>query len=344
MNMSRLYKLSTYWILLALLLAACGSPTVSPTTSPPPKVTLALGYIPSVQFAPFYVAAAKGYYKEAGLEVEFKHGIQTDLLQQVGSGALSYAVASGDEMLVARSQGVPLVYTGAYFQKYPVTMIVPKSAGITDIKGIKGKVIGVPGPYGATYTGLKALLFSAGLSEGDVQVQSIGFTQVDALQQGKVQAVMGYANNEPLQLERRGVPVQTFPVWETTNLVSNGIVTNEKHLSANPDQVGALVRATMRGLGETIRDPEGAFEASLKYAPEAGSGANRESQMAVLRASIPLWQSEAANEHGIGYSDPAAWEATQLFLKRSGALRKDVDLAAAYTNKYITKSPASQSP
>ncbi len=349
-------------LILAVLLVACGSPATqgpgqNPAVATTPtafgtgampeatgvtKLTLALGYIPSVQFAPFYVAAERGYYADEGLDVEFKHGIEPDLLKIVGSGDLQYAVASGDEMLVARSQGVPLVYTGAYFQKYPVTLIASEKSGIKSVGDLKGKTVGVPGLFGATYTGLKALLDSAGLKEADVTARSIGFTQVQALQRGQVDAVMGYANNEPLQLKRLGVPVRTFPVWETTNLVSNGIITNESNLQARPDEVGAVVRATMRGLRETIRDPDAAFETSLKYAPEAGSAENRESQLEVLNTSIPLWQSDVSDANGAGYTDPKAWEETLTFLRRSDAVKSDVDLKAAYTNRFVEKDAATR--
>ncbi|MEJ7653875.1 MAG: ABC transporter substrate-binding protein, partial [Chloroflexia bacterium] len=145
----------------------------------------------------------------------------------------------------------------------------------------------------------------------------------------------GYANNEPLQLERLGVPVNTIGVWETTNLVSNGVVTNESNLKAEREEVGALVRATMRGLEDSIADPEAALEAGLKYVPEAA--ATRELQLEVIRASIPLWQNEASKLNGSGYSDPEAWRSTLQFLRKSGAVTKDVDLEAAYTNEFVEK-------
>ena len=300
------------------------------------KITLGLTYKPDVQFAPFYVAAEKGYYKQEGLDVEFKHLMEADMLKLVGAGQMRYAVASGDEMLIARSQGVPLVYTGAYFHKYPVSLITKKEAGVTQVKDIKGKSVGVPGPFGATYTGLKALLYSAGLTEQDVQVRPIGFTQVQALQRGQADAVMGYQNNEPVQLERLGVPVNTIPVWQQTDLVSNGIITNEQNLAANPEEVGALVRATMRGLQASIDSPEAALEATLKRVPEAG-GEQRAASLAVLKASVPLWHSDASDKNGLGYTDPESWEATRDFLKRAGALAKDVDLSKAYTNRFVQR-------
>lgn len=304
-------------------------------------MTLGLTYKPDVQFAPFYLAAQRGYYREEGLDVQFQHLADADLLKLLGAGRLQYAVAGGDEMLVARSQGAPLVYVAAYFHKYPVALVSKKEAGITEVAQLRGKSVGVPGPFGATYTGLKALLYSAGLTERDVQVRSIGFTQVQALQRGQADAVMGYANNEPVQLERLGVPVNTIPVWREANLVSNGIITNEEHLAANPEQVGALVRATMRGLRDAVNGPEAALDASLKYVPEAG-GPNREGSLAVLRASVDLWRNELSRTNGLGYTDPAAWAATRDFLRRAGSPGEDVDLQGAYTNRFVSKDVSAE--
>ena len=302
------------------------------------KVTLGLGFRPNVQFAPFYLAAQKGYYRDEGLDVSFEHPGDTDLLKLTAAGrTLDYAVASGDEMLVARSQGAPLVYVGAYFHKYPVALIVPEDSGVTRVEQLEGKTVGVPGLFGATYTGLKALLSSAGLAETDVTIRSVGFTQADALQQKKVDAVMGYLNNEPLQLRRRGVAVRTFPVYESTDLVSNGIITNEAHLAAEREQVAALVRATMRGVRDAVADPEAALGAALAYVPEAG-GENRAGSLEVLRASVPLWTGREAEVNGFGYTPPAAWEATRDFLRRAGSLGDpDVDVGKAYTNEFTLR-------
>lgn len=371
-----MFRLSpTILLLCALLLAACGGRPAAPArdgapgetaASPPPsaatsedapagatptappraggsgnptRVTLGLGYKPDVQFAPFYLAVRNGYYAEEGLEVEFRHLGDADLLKLAGTGQLDYAVASGDEMLVARSQGVPLVYVGAYFHQYPVALIAPEESGITRVEQVRGKTIGIPGQYGATYNGVRALLYAAGLDESDVTLRSISFTQVQALERGQVDAVMGYLNNEPLQLRRLGMAVRTFPVSESAALVSNGVVTNEEQLESDPEQVQRVVRATMRGLEAAIADPEAAYEASLAHVPEAG-GENREAQLAVLRASVPLWRSEAAAEHGAGYTAPEDWAATRDFLERAGSLAGEVDVEAAYTNRFITKELA----
>ncbi|MCO5176960.1 MAG: ABC transporter substrate-binding protein, partial [Thermomicrobiales bacterium] len=84
------------------------------------KVTLALGFVPNVQFAPYYVAIDNGYYEDAGFDVEVQQGPNPDLLAQLGSGSIDFAVTSGDGLIPARAAGIPVTYVMAQFQKYPV--------------------------------------------------------------------------------------------------------------------------------------------------------------------------------------------------------------------------------
>ena len=192
--------------LLVLLLSACGSSSSTTTssggsTTPQPgakNISIGLGYIADIQFAPFYVAQSKGYYKAAGLNVTFNQGIVPDLIGSMVAGKNDFVFAGGDETLQARDKNVKVVDVATIFQKYPVSVIVPANSSIKTLADLKGHTIGVPGPYGSTYTGLLALLYSAKLSLSDVKVQSIGFTQVAALVGHKVDAVVGYSNNEPL--------------------------------------------------------------------------------------------------------------------------------------------------
>src|SRR5712692_1802600 len=105
-RMSFILSVSSLFVLLALLLGACGASTSPSSTGQPSlaKVSIGLGYIPDIQFAPFYVAQSKGYYKAAGLNVTFHHGIVNDLIGSMVLGHDNLVFASGDEELVARSK------------------------------------------------------------------------------------------------------------------------------------------------------------------------------------------------------------------------------------------------
>src|SRR5947209_11223896 len=121
--------------LLVVLLSACGSDTssTSGSTSTQPaarNVSIGLGYIPDIQFAPFYVAQSKGYYKAAGLNVTFHHGIVNDLISYMVLGKDDFVFASGDEELVTRSKNLHVVDVATIFQRYPVSVSVPADSSI----------------------------------------------------------------------------------------------------------------------------------------------------------------------------------------------------------------------
>jgi NitT/TauT family transport system substrate-binding protein len=327
-----LKKLVLMLIVLTLIALSGCSGTVSATpTAPaaPTKVTLAMGYIPNVQFAPFYVAVNKGYFAEENLEIEFDYGMETDLLNLVGTDALQFAVASGDQVILARGQGLPVVYVMTYFQRFPVAVVSLKDVPLSKPEDLIGRSVGIPGLWGASYIGWLALLDTAGIDQGDVKLESIGYTQVASLTEGQVDAAVVYAANEPVQLRQAGYETNIIYVADYMNLVSNGIITNEKTIAERPELVAGLVRAVLRGLRYTIDHPEEAFEICLEYVPEAG-GENRDVQMAVLEESIKFWQSDT-----LGQSDGSAWEMSQDFMLQAGLAETRTDPEKMYTNDFI---------
>src|SRR5213078_1638668 len=311
--LSFLLPYSSLLILLALVLVACGGSTSTGTTpsstSAPPsltKVSIGLGYIPDIQFAPFYVAQSKGYYKAAGLDVTFHHGIVNDLIGSMVLGRDNFVFASGDEELVARSKGLKVIDVATIFQRYPVSLIVPADSSIHTLADLKGHTIGEPGPYGATYIGLLALLYHAHLTPNDVHIKAIGFTQVAALIGRHVDAVMGYSNNEPLQLRKQGFAVRTFDVSDYQPLVSNGIITTESTFHSQPQLVQSFVQATLKGLRDVIANPSLAVQISKNYVP----GMDPDRAMSVLQATIPIYRGNGR----LGYNDSATWQSMEQFL------------------------------
>ncbi|MGD8553432.1 MAG: ABC transporter substrate-binding protein [Anaerolineales bacterium] len=320
-------KFNLIGIVLVLLITACGPAAVEPQSLEPVKLTM--GFRPDVQFAPMYMAVEKGYAAENGLEIEFNHLAETEAVQLVGVDELQFAIVSGEQVLLARAQELPVVYVMAWWQDYPVAVAASDGSGITTPDDLAGRRIGIPGLFGASYIGFRALLDSADLTEGDVILDSIGYTQVEALSQGLDEAVVVYANNEPVQLEELGMPVNVIKVADYVHLASNGLITNEKTLRENPDLVRSMVAALVQGVDATIRDPDEAFEISKRYVEGLGEG-NSAVQREVLERSLPFWHNET-----IGLSDPDAWENMQTVLIQMELLSEPIELSEAYTNEYL---------
>jgi NitT/TauT family transport system substrate-binding protein len=164
-----------------------------------------------------------------------------------------------------------------------------------------------------------------------VTVKTIGFTQVSALLTHQVDAVMGYVNNEPIQLERQGVSVRTLPVWQAQPLVSNGLVVLSSELGRHSILVRALVKATLQGVQYAIAHPQDAVRISQNYVPGLDQPGQAARALAVLQATIPLWQGASR----LGYNDPGTWQSMASFLASVGMLQSQVDPTQAYTNSYL---------
>jgi NitT/TauT family transport system substrate-binding protein len=321
--------------LISILLSACAGPqavTKPQATKTQPALThirLPMGYIPNVQFAPFYVAVDKGYFRDAGIEIEFDYSYETDGVTLVGANDLQFALVSGEQVPLARAQGLPVVYVMAWWQDYPVGVAAKTTQGIHEAKDLRGKRIGLPGLFGASYVGLRALLSVAGLKESDVTLDSIGFNQVEALATDQDQAVVIYVNNEPIQLRAQGYDIDVIQVADYIQLASNGLITNETTIKDNPDLVRRMVHASLRGIQDTINDPEEAYNISKKYV-ENLEQANQTVQKKVLATSIEFWKADQ-----LGYSNPVAWENMQKVLLEMGLLTEPLNLDQAYTNEFI---------
>jgi NitT/TauT family transport system substrate-binding protein len=317
-------------ILALVLMAGCAGPTTQKPKAIE-KIRLPMGYIPNVQYAPFYVAVDKGYFAAEGIELEFDYSFETDGMKLVGAGKLPFTLASGEQVPLARAQGLPVMYVLQWWQRFPVVVVSLADKNITKPADLNGKTIGVPIFGGASYVGWKALVWKAGLDESTMTVQDIGFTQVAALAEGKVDAAVCYINNEPIQLRRMGKAINVINIADYANLVSNGIVTNEDTVNKRPELVRGMLRAFLHGLRDTINNPDEAFAISKKYIEGLGKDAETDAaQKQVLAASIDLWQAPKP-----GASDPAAWQATVAALKQMKLLTTDILADKLFSNRFV---------
>ncbi|HEU0244737.1 MAG TPA: ABC transporter substrate-binding protein [Candidatus Limnocylindrales bacterium] len=321
---------------LALLVAACGGTTSSPsastptdappsaTGSAPPSeaaatpsgepvaLTVGLGYIPSVQFAQFYLAQQAGYYADAGLAVTLQNKIDPDLITLLGQGAVDIGSGDGTSVIPAVSQGIPVVYTATIYGQFPSVVITKADSGIATAADLKGKKIGIPGKYGSSWIMLQALLQSANLTPADVDIVEFpDFGQATALQQGTVDAATGFANNEPIVLKNAGIATTVLTVDSVVPLPGPGLVTGTGTLSAKEAALKAFTSATLRAMDEIAADPQKGLDATFALVPDLAQDPALQRQ--ILDATVAQWTNPRTGA-AYGTIDRDGWQQSLDFM------------------------------
>ena len=289
----------------------------------PTKLVVGLGYIPSVQFAQFYLAQQLGYYSEAGLDIEFQNKIDENLIPLVGQGAIDIGIGDGTSVIPAASNGNPIEYVATIYGKFPNIVFAKASSGIKTAADLKGKKIGVPGRYGSGWIMLQALLSSAGLTPDDVDiVEYPDFTQEIAVEQGAVDAATGFANNEPVQLELHGGKPVVLTIDDITPLPGPGLIAASKTIDAKRDAISGFVAATLHAMADIKADPTVGLDAAIKEVPELAKA--RDAQAAILAATIATWSGPVQDGRGLGAIDRDGWTSSIAYLGKLGLVKNPV--------------------
>lgn len=322
-------KIVLLMLVLAIGLMGCASSNSTNEAGELRKIKLPMGYIPNIQYAPFYVAVDKGYFAEEGIEIEFDYSFETDGMKLTGAGEIPFTVASGEQVLLARAQGLPVVYTFAWYQQFPISVIAAPELNVREPADLRGKKIGLPGLFGANYIGLEALLFAGGVDPSEVTMDAIGFNQVESYATGTSDIVVGYAANEPIVLASQGFGLTELRVADYVELTANGIVTNEETIANEPELVRSMGSALARGIEDTIANPDEAYEITKKFV-ENLTDDDKDVQMQVLKTSIEFWLAQR-----IGFSNPQAWENMNDLLVKMELIPEPLDLSKAFTNEFV---------
>ena len=307
-------------------IASSPSPSIAASATPtsaaaPTALTVGLGYIPSVQFAQFYLADQSGAYAKAGLDVTLQNKIDPDLVTLLGQGAVDIGSADGTSVIPAVSQGIPVVYTSTTYGSFPSIVVTTKAAGITKAADLKGKKIGIPGRYGSSWIMLQALLKSANLTPDDVTIVEFpDFSQVAGLQQGRVDAATGFANNEPIQLRNAGLDPVVLTVDDIVPLPGPGLVTGTATLAAKHDALAAFTAATLQAEADITADPQKGIDATFKAVPDLA--ADPALQRQILDATIAAWKNRTNGP--LGAIDTQGWQESLDFMTSLGLVPNKV--------------------
>lgn len=293
------------WAAAVVTAIAAWSATAAVAAEP---ISIRLKWVAQAQFAGIYVAKAKGFYSEAGLEATINPGgpnINVETL--VASGADTFGIASGTEgTLYAREKGLPLVCIGMSQQMTPFAFVTYNSSGINSVKDFKGKKVAVwfTGPQ---YT-LYSVLAHEGVAQSDVQIVSQPFSMQPFIdKQYDVATVTLY--NELNTLHEQGInDIKLFlPDDSGVTTQQDSLVTSEKMIKDKPQVVQAFLDATLKGWKYAFEHKAEAVDIVLA----AGSGLERKHQEAMLDEIDKVMTAKLGSSEGLGAIDLKAIAAVQ---------------------------------
>lgn len=321
--MTRSFKVSV----VAATLALCGVAAQAAE-----KVTIQLKWVPQAQFAGYYVAQAKGYYKEAGLDVAIKAGGPDISPVQVIAGKSADVIVNWmPDALAAREAGVPLVNIAQVFDKSGLMLTCKKSAGIASPKDFKGKTLGVW--YGGNEYPFMNWMSKLGYKlDTDVKVLKQGFN-VDPLLQNQAACISTMIYNEYWQVIDAGVKesdlVPFFYEEQGVASLEDGLYVLDSSLK-DPKFVAKMakfLKASFKGWNEAVKNP--AEAAKIVVAQDMSGSATVKVQQRQMENVAKLISN--ANTPKVGYLEPASYERTVKVLlsgDSSPVIKKDPGKAA----------------
>ena len=296
------------------------------------KVTIQLKWLPQAQFAGYYVAQSKGYYKDAGLDVTIKPGGPDIAPTQVIAGKQADIVVDWmPSALAAREAGVPLVNVAQVFNQSGLMLTCKKSSGVSTPKDLKGKTLGVW--YGGNeYPFLNWMTKLGYKTDSDIKILKQGFN-VDPLLQNQAACISTMIYNEYWQVVDAGVKeselVTFFYEKEGVASLEDGLYVLESNLKdpAFVARMAKFVKASLKGWNDAVKNP--AEAAKIVVAVDTSGSANEAVQKRQMENVAKLITN--AGTAKIGYLEPAAFERTVKVLLSSGSspvIKKDPGKAA----------------
>jgi putative hydroxymethylpyrimidine transport system substrate-binding protein len=335
MTRRALAALAAALILAVAAAAGCGGDDPAPADGAE-RVRLMLDWFPNADHAGIFGAVEEDYFAEEGLDVA--PTVPSDpaaALKQVGAGRAPFAVSYEPEVLLARSQGIPVVAVAALVT-HPLNSIIARTdRDIARPRDLEGKTVGIAG-VPSDRPLLEAVVRSDGGDPNEVDVRTIGFTLSPALAAGKVDAVIGaYWNIELVELERQGVEVTAFRLEEhgVPDYDELVIVTSDEIARDRPELVEAFLRGLRAGQDWAATDHVGAVEHLV--------AANEDLDAETVREQVRLTADLISPpDEPTLHVDPAEWRAFADWMREAGLLDEPVDVDRVVTDRFLPEEPS----
>ncbi len=312
-----------------------GSPAAAAATATPKplvKVTFQAGFKAqaNLPFVAAYVAKDKGYFQEAGLEVEIQHSSGQDAhLALLASGRIQFSTTVASTILKQQAtSGVPVQAVALFGQRGDTVLAVAENSTIRSPKDFEGKTVGYKVFPAPEYLGM---LKASGVDRSRLTEVAVGFDP-RVLMEKKVDVLPVFRSNEPDTLQNLGFPVRLFdPADYGVPTLGVTYVVNSEWAEKNAEMVTAFLRATMRAVAWAQENRDAAIDIVMRYAPQE----QRAHQRYMLDIELDAAQSDLTRRFGIGWTEERQWQALHDALVEYKGIQKPIDVKKAFTTEYL---------
>jgi len=296
-------------------------------SSPPQRLTpirLQLKWKHQFQFAGYYAAKAKGYYRQAGLDVTLIEApADIEPAQLVLQGKAEFGIANSDVLLL-RAKGNPVVVLAAIYQHSPLIFLALKQSGINNIHQLAGKRVMLE-PHADE---LIAYLKKEGITTEQI-IQSPHTFNTSSLVEGKADAMSAYSTDEPFFLQQKGIPYLEFsPRAGGIDFYGETLFTTEKMIHEHPREVREFLNASLLGWQYALKHPEEIIDLILR---DYSQRHRRDHLLFEAKESRQLIMPDVVE---IGYMNPGRWQAIADIYRELGMLKSGFSLTGFLYERY----------
>jgi ABC-type nitrate/sulfonate/bicarbonate transport system substrate-binding protein len=316
------------------VLDASSRKATTKTASGLTPVSLQESYINNAEFAGYYCAAKKGFFKKYGLDVDIvAAGASTDPRQSVANGAsLLGIVSETSDMILGIGEGVPYKCFGAPFQQNPGCLLVLANSGIYSVKDLEGKTIGIQPNALQQIRGI--------LAANHVPLDKVTLTIVDdspePLVLGKIDAYTAYVFNEPISLAMQGIKTRCYS-FSNIGLPGYGdcLIATDHTIATQGELLARFMRASQEGWAYSIAHPTEAVAITLDDYP---SGQVKQQQELQMKAQLPMLESAETKAHGLLWVSTLVMQAALNAQFASGSLKKRLTVNDVMTQEILDRA------
>ena len=281
-------------------------------------VRLQLKWTHQFQFAGYYAALEKGYYREAGLDVtlmEARPGV--DPVAMVLQGNAEFGIGTSN-LLLDRAKGEPVVVLGVIYQHSPLMIVARHDAGVEDIHDLVGKPIMIAPEEEDIYAYFK----NEGVDPSKLKVIQHSFDLNDLIE-NHVPAITAYSTDEPFRLRAAGIDFLEFsPRAGGVDFYGDNLFTTEQQIRDHPDRVRAFRAASFRGWTYALAHQDEIINLiENKY----NRGRSRDQMVFEAQQTARLMHPDLIE---VGYMNPGRWQHISDTYEELGMLPHSVDLKA----------------